>query len=85
VIERLMCDGVVEVRAACEAAGFRSTALDGALQAARALERDGLCRVEGDRIEVTPAASRLVRAVAACFDAHLPAASPEAPRHAKAV
>ena len=36
--------------------------------AARALEPDGLCHVEGRTFRVPPDMARLVRVVAACFD-----------------
>jgi oxygen-independent coproporphyrinogen-3 oxidase len=71
VIERLMCDLEVDVGQVCAAHGFAADALDGEVYDAAALEADGLCAVEGRRIVVEPASRRLVRAVAACFDADL--------------
>jgi oxygen-independent coproporphyrinogen-3 oxidase len=81
VIERLMCDLEADVGAICSARGFAMDALDGELHDAAALQSDGLCTVEGRRVRVMPASRRLVRAVAACFDAGLPATV----RHALAV
>jgi oxygen-independent coproporphyrinogen-3 oxidase len=83
VIERVMCDLGADVGAICQAAGFERSHLDAGLEQAEALQGDGLCRVEGRRLEVPAPARRLVRAVAACFDARLPAAVQG--RHSKAV
>jgi oxygen-independent coproporphyrinogen-3 oxidase len=82
VIERLMCDLGADIGAICEDEGFGATFLDEGLAAAARLEADGLCRVAGRQITVQPSARRLVRAVAACFDAGLAAAEG---RHSKAV
>jgi oxygen-independent coproporphyrinogen-3 oxidase len=82
VIERLMCDLKVDVERACEAEGFPATFLDDPLQRATELQADGLCRVDGRMVSVPPRARRLVRAVAACFDAGADAA---AGRHSRAV
>jgi oxygen-independent coproporphyrinogen-3 oxidase len=82
VIERLMCDLQVDAGAICRERGFADDALDDALVAASDLQASGLAEVEGRKVRVPPAARRLMRAVAACFDANLPTA-PQ--RHAKAV
>lgn len=82
VIERLMCDLAVDVEAVCREHGFPGEALDEGLAGAREAERDGLCAVEGRRIAIPEEGRRLMRVVAACFDARLPAAPT---RHAKAV
>ena len=82
VIERLMCDLEADVADLCLRAGFAVSALDAALQAARRLEADGLCRVSGRSVRIPEEARRLVRVVAACFDERLPAAGR---RHAVAV
>jgi oxygen-independent coproporphyrinogen-3 oxidase len=81
VIERLMCDLRADVGAICRDEGFGEEALDQGLEQARALEADGLCRVEGRNIVIPPEARRLMRAPAACFDAALPAGG----RHSRAV
>jgi len=57
--------------------------LDGALDAARELERVGLCHVSGTVVTVPEEARIMLRTVAQCFDARSPAAAPQ--RHAKAV
>ncbi len=82
VIERLMCDLTVDVGAECRSRGFDPRALDAAVAAASALQFDGLCRVEGRTVSLPAGARRLMRVVAACFDAGLPAAEH---RHARAV
>lgn len=82
VIERLMCDLTVDVAAICRAHGFADATLDSAIVAAGRLEADGLCRVEARRVTIPAGAHRVMRVVAACFDARLPAA---ASRHARAV
>ena len=82
VIEQLMCGLAVDVEAVCRAHGFPPDTLDGALAAAAALQPDGLCRIEGRRVNIPAEAHRVMRVVAACFDARLPAASG---RHARAV
>ncbi|HYF22170.1 MAG TPA: oxygen-independent coproporphyrinogen III oxidase [Caulobacteraceae bacterium] len=82
VIERVMCDLSVDLGAVCAARGFDPSTLDEALAGAQALQADGLCAVFGRRIVVRPEARRLVRAVAALFDARLPVAQA---RHARAV
>lgn len=82
VIERLMCDLEVDVGAVCLSQGFAPAALDQAVDAARVLQADGLCRVKGRRLTIPAEAYRLMRVVAACFDAGLGTA---AKRHAPAV
>ena len=82
VIERLMCDLTVDVGSECLGRGFEATALDAAIAAASALQIDGLCRVEGRTVTIPAEAFRLMRVVAACFDAGL---LPAERRHARAV
>ncbi|MDY6925096.1 MAG: oxygen-independent coproporphyrinogen III oxidase [Pseudomonadota bacterium] len=82
VIERLMCDLAVDVAGVCRAHGFADAALDRSIVAAGGLQADGLCTVTGRTIRIPADAHRVMRVVAACFDARLPAA---ANRHARAV
>ncbi|MBX7248626.1 MAG: oxygen-independent coproporphyrinogen III oxidase [Caulobacteraceae bacterium] len=82
VIERLMCEMAVDVGEVCRARGFDAGALDEAVAAAADLEADGLATVRGRTVRVPEAARRMMRVVAACFDACLPQT---ARRHAKAV
>ncbi len=82
VIERLMCDLAVDVGALCRDHGFDPAALDGAVTAAGALQADGLCEVIGRKVRIPSDASRVMRVVAACFDARLPVS---VARHVRAV
>ncbi len=82
VIERLMCDLTVDVAEVCRAHGFADAVLDSAIVAASRLQADGLCTVDGRSIRIPGEAHRVMRVVAACFDARLPVA---ASRHARAV
>jgi oxygen-independent coproporphyrinogen-3 oxidase len=82
VIERIMCDLVLDIGEACRACGWFEDALDADLTKLAPLVADGLCEVEGRLVRVKPEARRLVRAVAAAFDGRLP--SSEA-RHSRAV
>lgn len=82
VIERLMCDLSVDVAAVCRAQGLPEESLDAAISEVAALQDAGLSRVDGRTVSVPQDAYRLMRAVAACFDARLPLAGA---RHAKAV
>jgi len=82
VIERLMCDLAVDVDAMCRDRGFDPSTLDGPVRAVAALQADGLCEVDGRRIRIPVHASRVMRVVAACFDARLPVS---VARHARAV
>lgn len=82
VIERLMCDLGADVAEICRAHGVEPSVLDEAVTAAAALESDGLCTVRGREIRIPSDAHRLMRVVAACFDARL---DPAPARHARAV
>lgn len=82
VIERLMCDLAVDVGAVCVSQGFGADALDACLDGVRALETEGLCRLDGRRVAIPEPARRLMRTVAACFDERL---SDGGRRHARAV
>ena len=71
VIERVMCDfgfffADLAVRHPLFAATIRAEACGFA-----ASDRDGLCRIEGDRFMLTAAGKPFARTVAAAFDAHL--------------
>jgi oxygen-independent coproporphyrinogen-3 oxidase len=71
LIERIMCDGAVDVGALCRAQGRAAEPFLAGLPRLPALLADGLVRREGDRLVVTDPARDLVRAVAAAFDAYL--------------
>ena len=72
VIEQLMCTLQVDVEALCHQHGLPPDHLDGALGAAGALATEGLCQIDGRRLSLPEPARRLMRVVAACFDADLP-------------
>ncbi|MFN3835984.1 MAG: oxygen-independent coproporphyrinogen III oxidase, partial [Glycocaulis sp.] len=83
-IEALMCNLTVDVAEVCAELGAAPGSLDAALVAAEGLSAAGLCAVTGSRITVPEAARIMLRTVAQCFDARLPASAAER-RHAKAV
>lgn len=77
LIERLMCDFALDLRAAPpEAQAILADARMGRL------EQEGLVRRDGMQLAVTLAGRRFVRQVAACFDAYL---KPAEGRHSAAV
>jgi oxygen-independent coproporphyrinogen-3 oxidase len=82
LIERTMCDLAVDVGAICAAHGASLGQLRSAFAALEDLQGDGLCRIDGLKVTVTPEAARLVRVVASAFDARL---TPEPRRHSAAV
>ena len=82
VIERLMCDMVVDLDAACRAVGADPTALADGLEALAPLEACGAVRVDGHRVRVMPNARLLLRVVCAVFDRRL---SPTVQRHDLAI
>ena len=82
VIERLMCDLAVDVEAICRGQGMSADLLAESLETIDALALAGLCHRNGAVISIPEPARRLMRVVAAAFDARLPKAPT---RHAKAV
>ena len=82
VIERLMCDLAADVGAICEAHGAPPDTLDASLATLAGAEADGLCCINGRRVEIPEEGRRLMRVVAAAFDERLPVTQA---RHAKAV
>jgi oxygen-independent coproporphyrinogen-3 oxidase len=82
VIERLMCDLRADVGVVCIEHGFASDALDDAVAEVAALQPAGLAQVEARTVRIPQSARRMMRVVAACFDACLPRS---AARHARAV
>jgi oxygen-independent coproporphyrinogen-3 oxidase len=82
-LETLMCTLEVDAAEICAEMGVPDDRLDGALDAARELERVGLCHVSGTVVTVPEEARIMLRTVAQCFDARSPVAAPQ--RHAKAV
>lgn len=82
IIERLMCDLEADLAAICARHGRDPAALAPELARLEPLARDGLVAWRGRRLAVTPAGRRLVRSIAAVFDAYL---APDAQRHAGAL
>ena len=82
VIERLMCDFSVDIDLAIRQYDEADTCFDTEFEELRALEQDGLVRLEGSTVRVEEPFRPLVRSVAAVFDSYL---KPEAQRHATAV
>ncbi|WP_297510398.1 oxygen-independent coproporphyrinogen III oxidase [uncultured Caulobacter sp.] len=82
LIERLMCDMVVDVAAVCRDLGTTDQIVAESLAATDDLIAAGLCSREGTVIRIPEPARRLMRVVAARFDNRLPQT---ATRHAKAV
>jgi len=82
VIERLMCDLRVDVATICREQAMPVEWLADSLEIIDTLVLAGLCRRDGAVISIPETARRLMRVVAAAFDARLPKA---AQRHAKAV
>jgi oxygen-independent coproporphyrinogen-3 oxidase len=76
IIEAVMCDLALDLRR------VPADVLDSARDRLAPLLRDGLARMDAERLEVTETGRRFVRHVAACFDAKLGAAPA---RHSKAV
>ncbi len=84
VIERIMCDMVVDVGAVCEAHGYDTDELDACFALLAPLEADGLCHISGRTVTAPEDARIFLRSVAQAFDAY--AAPVDAPaRHARAV
>jgi oxygen-independent coproporphyrinogen-3 oxidase len=82
VIERLMCDGQVDLDATAARRGADPATLRQAGPALAALAADGLVRWDGNRVTVRPEARPFLRSVAAAFDTYW---RPEGTRHAFAV
>jgi len=82
IIERLMCDLVVDAAAIARSHGVEPFAFEPAFEELRPLARDGLVEIEGYRLSVTERGRPFVRIAAAAFDAYLPRS---AARHSRAV
>jgi oxygen-independent coproporphyrinogen-3 oxidase len=86
VIERLMCDGVVDLDDVAAALDVEPDHFDEDLARLAPLVEDGLATVDGSRIAMTPQGRPLVRVAAACFDLYLlRAMQPGIRRHSRAV
>jgi len=82
LIHRLMCDLAVDHAEVAAAHGFSPDHFAREAASLPAFAADGLIRLEGTRLEITPLGQPLMRTVAAVFDAYL---TESTTRHAKAV
>ena len=71
LIERIMCDLVVDIEEVCARRGASINGLSPVLARLQTLADDGIVRLEGPCVEVVADARLLVRSVAAAFDAYL--------------
>jgi len=82
IIERLMCDLHVDVKAVCATYGLSPDTLMPAFDALQPVQADGVCTIDGWVITIPEESRILMRTVAAAFDKYL---SPDAQRHSRAV
>lgn len=82
IIERLMCDHVVDTAAIRAHFAQPFSAIADAYDALQELAADGLVEIDAERIQVTAIGAPYIRSIAACFDAYLQSGLQ---RHAKAV
>ena len=77
-----MCDFAADVPALCRGHGIDPAHALAEPQRLAELEKDGLVRCSGGKVEITALGRPYVRTVAACFDSYL---GRGAGRHAQAV
>ncbi len=82
VIERLMCDGEVDLAAVRRDFGMLAMQFNSELDALKPMVDDGLVRLDGERVRITPSGRPFVRVAAAAFDRYLGRAEA---RHSQAV
>ena len=80
VIEALMCNLTVSLDDCCHAAGLPAESLDDCLPALQPLEQDGLIRINGRQIDVSPQLPQAVRLACVAFDAYY---KPQPDKHAQ--
>jgi len=81
-IERLMCDGQIDLDALCAAHGVKAATLADIWEPLSAFAEQGLVRLTGARNAITEPGRPFVRSICTAFDRYF---APEAGRHAKAV
>ncbi|MDD9919296.1 MAG: oxygen-independent coproporphyrinogen III oxidase [Alphaproteobacteria bacterium] len=82
LIERLMCDYVVDVGKTCQQLGHSLNVLDDIWPKLEALAHDQLVEVSENIVKVTVTGKPFIRVIAACFDAYFEI---KEQRHAQAV
>lgn len=82
VIEKLMCQSVVDLKAAGRRFGYAPSWYDEHLVDIKSLARDGLVRLEDGVLTLTETGRLMVRVVASVFDEYLPTSTA---RHAVSV
>ncbi len=82
VIERLMCDGEVDLAAVRRDFGMLAMRFDEEMERLRPMAADGLVRLDGERVRITPSGRPFVRVAAAAFDRYLSRATA---RHSQAI
>ncbi|MGF1594416.1 MAG: oxygen-independent coproporphyrinogen III oxidase [Kiloniellaceae bacterium] len=85
VIQALMCDFTVDLRAQAVAHGRPGYNFSGALARLQPLVDEGLVTVTGSRLRVSDEGKRAVRLIASCFDAYLEPGGAAGGRYSKAV
>lgn len=82
IIERLMCDFIVDLADVCARHNRDLADLNEALEMLTPMQADGVVKVTGAQVEATHAGRDFVRTICAAFDAHL---DREATRHSKGI
>jgi oxygen-independent coproporphyrinogen-3 oxidase len=71
VIERIMCDGSVDLAAAGRALGFADDWYAGEIAELLLMQQDGLLTYRDGKLSLAPEGQPLARVVAAVFDTYL--------------
>lgn len=85
LIERLMCDGSVDIDTVCQRHSANTQQFADALAECQSFEKQGLVKLNGWQIAITEKGRPALRVVAALFDAYLAKQQPQTQRHAQAV
>jgi oxygen-independent coproporphyrinogen-3 oxidase len=85
VIQALMCDFAVDLRAQAVAHGRPGFDFSEALARLKPLAEEGLVTIRGSKVQVGEEGKRAVRLIASCFDTWLGAAGATGGRYSKAV
>lgn len=85
LIERLMCDGAVDIATVCAGRTADPGQFANVLAQCQTYAQQGLLNLDGWHIKITEKGRPALRVIAALFDAYLVAQQPQAQRHAQAV